>query len=84
MDVFENSKQWSRGEQKDKISSLHSDKTGRCSVAMVGANVMQGPVFCFYEIMWLRGPWGCWSGEPVQLMMPQFQSGGEKWDGGGG
>lgn len=39
---------------------------------------MQGPVFCFYEIMWLRGPRGRRSGEPVQLMMPRVQSGGGK------
>lgn len=43
--------------------------------------VMQGPVFCFYEIMWLRGPQGWRSGEPVQLMMPRVQSGGGKWAG---
>lgn len=42
------------------------------------ANVMQGPVFRSYEIMWLRGPRGRRSGEPVQLMTPWVQSGGEK------
>lgn len=39
---------------------------------------MQGPVFCFYAITWLRGPQGWRSGEPVQLMMPRVQSGGGK------
>lgn len=34
---------------------------------------MQGPVFCFYEITWLRGPRGWLSGEPVELMMLGFK-----------
>lgn len=70
--TWQNLKRCSRWKSRIKYASVGQN---RLHVAMVD----NCHVFSLYEIIWFGGQQGWQSGEPVQLMMSQLQSGGEKW-----